>query len=509
MECCLGIDLGTSSVRALALGPDGRILGVQGCGYAIREPRPGFAEQSPAEWWSAVVDCTRRLMGIDSLRGARVRGIGLSGQMHGLVLLDRDGIPLRDAIIWPDRRTAEICREWTDTIGTGTIGSITGLPVATGFMAPSLAWVKRNERQIYDRAASVVLPKDYIRYRLTGRIATDVTDASGSLLFDVTRREWSTQLLGAFGLDARLLPPVVPTTAAQGTLTKPAADETGLEAGIPVAAGGADIAMANLALGVGEPGTVAVSISTGGTVVTGVDRLVLDRRLHTFCGVMPGRWILMGASLSAGLSMSWFSRNIAGPGEGAGAEGADSGVETLSREAEAVPAGAEGLLFAPYLCGERTPYMDPNARGCFIGLSLRHTRAHMVRAIMEGVAYSLGDSLELFRQLQVPVGDVQCSGGGSRSPLWRQILADVFDRPVHWHPGEEHSALGAAMVGALAAGLPARLARADEEPRTTFPNPEAAAVHRSQHAVFRHIHPQLTGVFDELARAEAARGAGG
>ena len=509
MECYVGIDLGTSSVRVLALGSDGRVLGVQGCVYAIREPRPGFAEQSPREWWDAVVDSTRRLLGLDALRGARVRAIGLSGQMHGLVLLDRDGTPLRDAIIWPDRRAADLCREWTDTIGTDTIGSITGLPVATGFLAPSLAWVKRNERPIYDRATSAVLPKDYVRFRLTGQVATDVTDASGSLLFDVTRREWSTRLLAAFGLDAGLLPPVVATAAAHGTLTGSAADETGLPAGTPVAAGGADIAMANLALGVGEPGPVAVSISTGGTVVTGVDRLVLDRRLHTFCGVMPGRWILMGAILSAGLSMSWFARSIASPAGGVDPEHDDGGIETLSREAEAVPAGSEGLLFAPYLCGERTPYMDPHARGCFIGLSLRHTRAHMARAIMEGVACSLADSLELFRQLQVPVGDVHCSGGGSRSPLWRQILADVFDRPVRWHPGEEHSALGAAMVGALATGVSVRVAREGEEPRIAFPTPGAAAVHRSQHAVFRRIHPQLSGVFDELARAEAARGAGG
>ena len=517
MECYLGIDLGTSSVRVLALRRDGRVLGVQGRDYPIREPRPGFAEQDPEEWWSATVDCTRRLLSLESMRGAAVHSIGLSGQMHGLVLLDREGKPLRDAIIWPDRRTAEICRGWTETIGTGAIGAITGLPLATGFMAPSLSWVKKNEPQVYRRAACVVLPKDYIRYRLTGRLATDVTDASGSLLFDVTRREWSRELVAAFELDAPLLPPVIQTTSAEGEVTTAAAAETGLPSGTRVAAGGADIAMASLALGVGEPGPVAVSISTGGTVVTGVDRLVLDRRLHTFCGAMPDRWILMGASLSAGLSLSWFARNVAAPlgaagraagpgGERAAGPAADAPiVETLSREAAAIPAGSEGLLFAPYLCGERTPYMDPHARGCFIGLSLRHTHAHMARAIMEGVSYSLCDSLDLFRELKVPVVDVLCSGGGARSPVWRQILADVFDQPVQWHAGEEHSAIGAAMVGALAVGSPiSRKTAEDERPQITSPSPEAAAVHRKQHEIFRRIHPQLTGVFEELARLQGA-----
>ena len=279
----------------------------------IREPHPGFAEQSPEDWWKATGDCLQRLLRLESLADARVRAVGLSGQMHGLVLLDRDGNPLRNAIIWPDTRTADICREWSETIGTEAIGNITGLPLATGFLAPSLSWVKRNEPHVYRRAAHALLPKDYIRYRLTGVLATDVTDASGSLLFDVARRQWSRELLKKFDLDDRLLPAVVNTTSVAGNVTESAANATGLPAGIPVAAGGADIAMAALALGVGRPGIVAVSISTGGTVITGIDRLVLDRRMHTFCRADQDQWILMGASLSAGLSLSWFARNVATP----------------------------------------------------------------------------------------------------------------------------------------------------------------------------------------------------
>ncbi len=488
-------------MRTLALGEDGNVLAVQGRNYAILEPKPGFAEQSMEKWWEATVDCLRRLLRLEKLRGVRVRSVGLSGQMHGLALLDRDGNPLRDAIIWPDRRSAGICQEWARTIGADAIGAITGLPLATGFMAPSLAWVKRNEPHLYADAGYALLPKDYIRYRLTGKIATDVTDASGSLLFDVAYRRWSRELLKKFDLDERLLPPIANATELAGEISESTAEATGLRAGTPVAAGGADIAMTALALGIGQPGTVAVSISTGGTVITGIDRLAIDRRMHTFCGADRDRWILMGATLSAGLSLSWFVRNVAIPlGTKTGDED-ETVIERLSREAEGVPAGSEGLLFAPYLCGERTPYMDPLAKGCFIGLSLSHGSAHIVRAIMEGVAYSLCDSLDIFRELHVPIETILCSGGGARNPLWRQILADSFDRPVKWLRGEEHSGIGAAMSGAIAIGDSVSDATAgDSESGTMLPDSARVAVYREQREIYKKIHPQLTGIFEDLAK---------
>jgi xylulokinase len=501
VDCYIGIDLGTSSVRTLALNEEGSVLGVQGRDYAIREPRPGFAEQSPQEWWEATADCLKRLLRQEDVARARVRSVGLSGQMHGLVLLDRDGHPLRDAIIWPDTRTADICREWSETMGAETIGSITGLPVATGFMGPSLSWVKKNEPQVYRESAHALLPKDYVRYRLTGALATDVTDASGSLLFDVAKRQWSRELLTRIDLDGRLLPAVVSPTDPGGKVTQAAADATGLPAGTPVAAGGADIAMTAMALGVGRPGVVAVSISTGGTVITGIDRPIIDRRLHTLCLADRDRWILMGASLSAGLSLSWFARNIVAPRGGRPHDADTMSVERLSRDAEKIPAGSEGLLFAPYLCGERTPYMDPDAKGCFIGLSLRHTGAHMVRAIMEGVAFSLCESLDIFRELGVPVKEVICTGGGSRSPLWRQIMADAFDTPVSWHRGEEHSAIGAAMVGALSMGKAvAARGTGSHESDMTLPQAGSVAVCRDLRRIFTQIHPQLATVFADLSR---------
>ena len=306
-----------------------------------------------------------------------VVAIGMSGQMHGLVLLDAAGVPLRDAIIWPDGRTADICAEWDRTIGAAKVGAITGLPIATGFLAPSLAWIRRNEPEIYRRAARVTLPKDYVRFRLTGVLATDDSDASGTLLFDVARRRWSDELIRRFRLDASLLPPVTSATSISGVVEDSAARETGLPAGIPVAVGGSDQAMAATALGVDAPGVVAVAISTGGTVITSVEHPFRDERIHTLCHAERGRWILMGVCLSAGLSLSWFTRTFR----------AGATYDSLSLEAEGIAPGSEGLLFAPYLCGDRTPYRDSAAKGTFVGLSTRHTRAHMVRAIMEGVVF--------------------------------------------------------------------------------------------------------------------------
>lgn len=496
MDYYVGIDLGTSSVRVVALGEQGTVLAVEGRNYAIREPRPGFAEQSPVEWWESTADCLRRLQSLDKLKDGRVRAVGLSGQMHGLVLLDKEGNALRDAIIWPDIRTADICKEWARTIGSKKFGEITGLPLATGFLAPSLAWVKRNEPDLYARAAHAVLPKDYVRYRLTGEIATDLTDASGSLLLDVARRTWSTELANRCDLDERLLPSILDTSSVAGAVTESAAAATGLSRGTPVAAGGADIAMAAHSLGIDKPGTVVVSIATGGTVVVGTERPIVDGRVHTLCSATADRWILMGATLSAGLSLSWFAHNIAVP-LGAAKDGI---IENIARDAEKIPPGSEGLLFAPYLCGERTPYMNPHAKGCFVGLSLRHSSGHMVRAIMEGVAYSLCDSFDVFNELNIPVNAVLCSGGGSRNRLWRQILADTFERPVIWQPGEEHSGMGAAMIGARAIGErvvpPADSVDLSEE---AIPNPEQLETYRKQRNVYKQIHPQLAGVFESLS----------
>lgn len=496
MACVIGIDLGTSSVRVVALNPAGEIVALHGHEYPIHQPVAGFAEQSPEDWWKATCECLRHVTETLAGQSEHVTAIGLSGQMHGLVLLDSTGNLLRNAIIWPDTRTADICKEWKQKIGTGAVGSITGLPIAAGFFAPSLAWVKRNEADTYRRTAHAILPKDYIRFRLTGRFATDDSDASGTLLYDVKRRQWSEDLAQQFDLDSTLLPPVLNASTIAGAVQDAAAKETGLRAGIPVAVGGSDQSMAAIALGVNRPGVVAVAISTGGTVITPVEHPIFDHRLHTLCHSDPRLWILMGASLSAGLSLSWFVRTLVGKTEGI--------FETLSREAEEVAAGSEGLLFTPYLCGDRTPYMDAAARGSFIGLSLRHSRAHMIRAIMEGVVFSLCESLDIFRELGLPVDRIVCSGGGSRSPLWRQIQADVFGMPVEWRRGDEHSAIGAAVVAGLATGQSVPIIADGPEVSMTRPNESAMNTYRVQKGIFKQVYPQICGIFRELSQAALA-----
>lgn len=490
MACLIGIDLGTSSVRVVALDPAGEILAVHGQEYPIHQPAPGFAEQSPEEWWSAACACLRRVTETVSRTSERVAAIGLSGQMHGLVLLGSDASPLRDAIIWPDTRTADICREWEASPGAQAIRSVSALPIATGFFAPSLAWVKRNEPGVYRKAAHAILPKDYIRYRLTGSLATDESDASGTLLFDVKRRQWSKNLALQLGLDSELLPPVMSASNVAGVVQEDAARETGLEPGTPVAVGGSDQSMAAVALGVSQPGVVAVAISTGGTVITATERPLLDHRVHTLCHSDPRQWILMGACLSAGLSLSWFARTLVGRVDGV--------YDLLSREAEAIPPGSEGLLFTPYLNGDRTPHMDAAARGTFIGLSTRHTRAHMVRAIMEGVVFSLSESLDIFRELGLPVNRIVCSGGGSRSALWRQIQADVFGMSVEWRGGEEHSAIGAALTACAAAEWPPLAAAGGSEAQVTEPSDSAMTTYRAQRAIFKQVYPQISGIFKQL-----------
>ncbi|MFW6138384.1 MAG: xylulokinase [Spirochaetota bacterium] len=502
MDCFLGIDLGTSSVRVLALDSTGSVLAVHAREYEIRQPYPGYAEQLPEDWWQATCECMQWVLSTESVRTARIRSIGLSGQMHGLVLLDSDGYPLRDAIIWPDRRTAGICTEWLQDIGAEFINSITGLPLASGFFAVSLAWVKRYEPQVYRRVAHALLPKDYIRYRLTGLLATDTTDASGTLLFNIFEKNWSNQLIKVFNLDDYFLPSIQEPTALAGELTVEAAEDTGLKPGTPVAIGGADQAMAAISLGVCRPGVVAIAISTGGTVITAIDRPLQDFRVHTLCHIYPNLRILMGATLSAGLSLSWFAKNVHIISSDSYTETDSPNIEELTSGAEKISPGSEDLIFTPYLCGERTPYMDPNARGCFIGLSLRHTHFHMVRSIMEGVAYSLCESLDIFHELDVPVNKVICSGGGSRSSLWRQIQADIYGVSVTWNRGEEHSATGAAIVAGIAIGESGLNAAARNRMMdVTEPRHENTRLYNSQRKIFKRIYPQLAGIFHDLSKS--------
>ena len=500
MRSFLGIDLGTSAVKVIVIDESGRLQAMGSRAYPIEHPLPGHSEQSPQRWWSSTCACIQETLLTEGLRADAIDAIGLSGQMHGLVLMDGNGTTLRNAIIWPDQRTAGICAEKARAENAKGFHAITGLPLATGFLAPSLEWVRRNEPDVYRKAACFLLPKDYLRFRLTGRAATEPSDASGTFLFDISRRMWSPEMLDAFGIAGNLVPELVDTMEVAGHLTREAALLTGLTPGTPVIAGGSDQAMAALALGADRTGKVAVAISSGGTVITPIDSPRSDPRVHTLCHAYKGQWLMMGATLAAGISLSWAAENLfTAPSTPDGAR-APVDVEQLSRWAGEVAAGANGLFFAPYLNGERTPHMDPNARGCLIGLTLSHTRAHVARAIMEGVAYSLRESTEIFREMGLPVDEVSCYAGGSRSPVWRQILADVLDLPVRWRQFADYSALGAAIVGGR--GLGVLIPEEDfhgQADHALLPVPENARTYRARLSTFRKIYPRLSDIFREIS----------
>ena len=428
MTVLVGLDVGTTGVKALAISPDGAVVAGAEEEYPLSTPHPGWAEQDPDDWWAA---SERALSRLDV---GEVAGIGLSGQMHGLVLLDDAGRVLRPAILWNDQRTAAECDEIEDRLGLARLVELTGNRALTGFTAPKLLWVRNNEPDVYGRVAHVLLPKDYVRLRLTGERAIDVADASGTLLFDVAGRRWSGEVLSALEIPPEWLPPALESPATSGETRD----------GVPVAAGAGDQAAGAVGVGVDRPGPVSVVLGTSGVVFAALPEYAADReaRVHLFCHAVPGAWHAMGVMLSAAGSLRWF-RDAAAP---------DAPFGALTEAAEAWAPGAEGLLFLPYLAGERTPHADPDARGAFAGLSLRHDRGALARAVLEGVAYALRDSLELLAALGVRPEVGRVSGGGARSDLWLRIVASVLGIPLERTVVEEGAAYGAAVLGGVAAG---------------------------------------------------------
>ncbi len=500
MDYFMGIDLGTSTVKVIVMDEAARTRTLQSKSYPTRHPFPGHAEQDPGDWWEATASCIRQAMAEDFLEGKGIRSIGLSGQMHGLVLLDKEMKPIRNAIIWPDRRSTALCRQRSESSQMAGFRQMTGLPLATGFLAPSLEWVRENEPSIYGKASCFMLPKDYIRFRLTGLIATDPTDASGTYLFDLGTGSWAGELFDEFGLSTSLAPEIMETMSMAGSVSHSASGATGLRAGTPVIVGGSDQSMAALALGASRPGVIAAAISTGGTLITTVGSPLHDPRLHTLRHVYPDSWLMMGATLSAAAALAWFNERILGKPDGNDGWMPGSAIEELSALAGSVPAGSESLVFLPYLSGERTPHMNANAKGCFIGLTTAHSRAHMARAIMEGVAFALCDSLDIFRELGLPADEILCCGGGAKSEVWRQILCDVFEEGIAWEKSSEQSAIGAALAGAEVLGLRLRSGgsggSAEEKSQ---PRPENRELYRSRKGTFRKIYVQLGGIFEELS----------
>ncbi|MBE9566832.1 MAG: xylulokinase, partial [Proteobacteria bacterium] len=428
----LGIDVGTSGTKAVLVDASGQVVARSTHEYPLHTPRPGWAEQDPTDWWRATVSAIRDVLSASEVRPEEVRGLGLSGQQHGSVFLDKNGEVLREALLWCDQRTAAQCDWIHETVGFDTVVAETLNPVLTGFQAPKIVWLRDHEPQLYERLKTILLPKDYIRYRLTGQFATEVSDAAGTSLLNVGRRQWSEVMLKGLGLTRDMLPPVYESPVASAAICETAARKTGLRVGTPVAGGGGDNACSAVGNGVIEEGIVAVSVGTSGTVFAPMREPKMDPKLrvHTFCHAVPGQWHAMGVMLSAGGSLRWFRDELCGEEKAEAAERGLGPYEVITGKAATAPIGSEGLLFLPYLTGERTPHADPHARGVFMGLGLRHTKAHLARAIMEGVCYGMRDSLEILREMELPIEEVRNTGGGARSAFWRQMQSDVFRTPL-------------------------------------------------------------------------------
>ena len=445
MKHVLGIDVSTTATKAILLDEDGHVRGVSSAGYPFETPRLLWSEQDPERWWDGTVQAVRAAMAQAGVTGDAIAAVGLAGQMHGLVALDAAGEVLRPAILWNDQRTEAECDLIREALGVDRLIAITGNDAMTGFTAPKLLWVRRHEPDVWSRIAHVLLPKDLVRLRLTGGYAVDRADGAGTLLFDLAERDWSAEVLDALGFDPSWFPTTYEGPEVTGGVSPEAAEALGVPAGTPVVAGGGDQAASAVGVGAVEPGLISLSLGTSGVVFLTTEGPVIEPqgRLHAFCHSVPGRWHLMGVMLSAAGSLRWF-RDTAAPGVD---------FPELTDEAADVPAASDGLMFLPYLTGERTPHPDPLARGAFVGLTLRHGRPHLTRAVLEGVAFGLRDSLELMRSVGLAgSNEARATGGGSRSRLWRQIVADVLETPVGTTSASEGAAQGAAMLAAVGAG---------------------------------------------------------
>jgi xylulokinase len=491
MAYVVGIDASTTATKAVLVDEAGLVVGIGAQEYGYDIPRPGWTEQSPELWWDGATGAIRSVLASTGARGEDVAAIGLTGQMHGLVLLDDVARVLRPAILWNDQRTAHACDEIREAVGPERLIGITGNTALTGFTAPKLVWVRDHEPDVWSRVAHVLLPKDYVRLRLTGEHALDKADGAGTLLFDLDARDWSAEVLEALGIDARWLPPTFEGPEVTGTVSARAAEATGLRAGTPVVAGGGDQAANAVGVGAVEPGVVALSLGTSGVVFATTDRPLRDPagQVHAFCHAVPGRWHLMTVMLSAAGSLRWYRDTLA-PGESFGA---------LVDAAADVAAAFDGLFFLPYLTGERSPHPDPDARGAFVGLTIAHDRPHLTRAVLEGVAFGLRDGLDQMTATGMPSpAQIRASGGGTASALWRQILADVLGAEVATVSTTEGAAFGAALLGAVGAGWQptaedAAAAFVRVSPAAS-PGPEAAR-YADAHAAYRELYPALAPIF--------------
>ena len=491
----LGIDTSTTSSKALLIDEKGKVVGVASSPHTLQTPRPLWSEQDPREWWEAVSASIRSVLQQAGIGGESVAAVGLTGQMHGLVLLDEAGNVLRPAILWNDQRTQSQCDEIHTRLGKERFIQITGNVALTGFTAPKILWVKENEPEVYARGKHVLLPKDYIRYKLTGEYAMDKADGAGTVLFDLKKRDWSDEVLTALEIPRDWMPRTFEGPEFTGYVTEEAASLTGLKAGTPVAAGGGDQAAQAVGVGAVEPGIVGLTVGTSGVVFATTPSALIEPegRLHAFCHAVPGLWHFMGVMLSAAGSLQWYRDTLA----------PNVSFDDLVREAESIPAGSEGLQFLPYLTGERTPHPDPLARGAFIGLTIRHQRPHMTRAVLEGVAFGLKDSFTLIQNAGLgAITQVRASGGGTKGALWRQIMASALEAELVTVNTTEGAAYGAAILAGVGAKAWADVASACKAcikiTGSTQPDPAQVEAYRQAYPIYQELYPALKSSFSRM-----------
>lgn len=504
MAYVIGVDCGTSGTKTVLFDESGKVIASKTIEYPMYQPKNGYAEQDPADWSNAMVNTIKAVMTQSGVSKDDVKGVGISGQMHGLVMLDKDGNVLRKSIIWCDQRTANEVEEMNQKLGEKKLIEITANPALTGWTAAKILWVKNNEPEIYEKCAHILLPKDYLRFILTGEFATEVSDASGMQLLDVPNRCWSDEVLSALDIDKSLLSKVYESCEVTGEITAKMAELTGLKAGTIVVGGAGDNAAAAVGTGVVEDGKAFTTIGTSGVVFAHTSNISIDPkgRVHTCCAAVPNSWHVMGVTQGAGLSLKWFRDNFCNAEkETAALMGVDE-YYLMDKEAETVPVGANRLLYLPYLMGERTPHLDPDARGTFFGLSAMHTKKDMLRAVLEGVSYSLRDCVEVFREMNINVSDMMACGGGGTSPLWRSMLADLYNCPVKTVASKEGPALGVALLATVGAGIyssvPEACKAVIKTDKTQEPIENNVPEYEKYYQLYREIYPALKASFKKL-----------
>ncbi|MCM8771713.1 MAG: xylulokinase [Candidatus Omnitrophica bacterium] len=507
MEYLMGIDVGTTGVKILIIDIEGNLKGSSTVEYPLITPKPGWAEQNPVDWWNATCLCIKKILKKTGIKGKEIRGIGLTGQMHGAVFLDQNNNVIYPAILWCDQRTAEECKEINNIVGEDKVFEITCNPVLTGFQAPKILWLRKNKPDIYKNVKKILLPKDYIRFCLTGEFATDVSDASGTSLFDVRKRNWSEEILGKLNIPVEFLPKVYEGTEITGYVKKDVAKITGLNENTPVVAGGGDQACGGVGNGIVEEGKVSVTIGTSGVVFAHSEKVIVDPkgRLHTFCHAVPGKWHLMGVMLSAGGSFRWLRDTLCDEEKKEGKKKKIDPYEIMIEKAKNIPVGSEGLIFLPYLTGERCPYPDPYARGVFFGLSLKHTKSHIIRSVIEGITFGLKDSIEIMKEINLPIGEkFIASGGGSKSNFWCQLMADIFGKNIARLECQEGAPFGAGILAGVGIGLfedvKSACKKILKEKDIFLYNEENFKKYENFYRIYKELYPSLKKNFDNLSQ---------